>query len=137
MQSDPSNAESTRPLTESERTLARWMLEHGTSEAKSFLPQLERAQATSWRCKCGCASFHFKIEGHPPAPPGVNILGDFVFGRGDELNGIFIYESADILSGVELVGYAGTAPATLPYIADLCDVAAHNQRVRNRSKGIT
>jgi hypothetical protein len=119
MKSDPIAVESKRPLTESERTLARWMLEHGTSEARSFLPQLERAEATSWRCKCGCASVNLKIDGHPDAPPGVHVLADFVFGVDNNLMGIFIYESAGILSGIEVVGYGGEVPTTLPDIRDL------------------
>jgi hypothetical protein len=115
--SDASDA--TRPLTDAERQLARWMLEHGTAEASRFLPQLDLAEATCWRCPCGCASFNFKVAGLPPAPPGIHSLGDFVFGRQDDLKGIFIYESHGILGGVELVGYQGNASATLPDLADL------------------
>jgi hypothetical protein len=134
MQSDPVIGEHNRPLTASERNLARWMLEHGTPEATGFLPQLERASATTWRCKCGCASFNLRIEGLPVAPPGVNTLADFVFGSDDDLKGIFIYEKAGILKGVELVGYGCNAPATLPDVSDLRPVATYNERVRNRPK---
>jgi len=100
-----------RPLTDTERRLVRWMLENGTAEAKDFLPQLELAEVTPWRCPCGCASINFQIKGYAIAPPGVHVLGDFLFG---ESNGVFIYESDGILSGLEVVGYAGTAPNSLP-----------------------
>jgi hypothetical protein len=103
-----------RSLTDAERRLARWMLEHGNSEAKNFLPQLERAEVTPWRCPCGCASINLQIEGYPAAPPGVHLLADFVFGDNDNLNGIFIYESGGILSGLEVCGYTGEAPKHLP-----------------------
>lgn len=119
MQPDSLSIDGDRPLTEQEQSLARWMLAHGIPEASGFLPQLERAQATSWRCPCGCASFNFKIAGLPSAPPGVHILADFVFGSDDDLKGIFLYESAGILSGVEVVGYGGDPPSVLPNIADL------------------
>ncbi len=109
-----SEAVATRPLTEHERRLAQWMLEHGGSEASRFLPQLARAEATSWRCVCGCASFNFKVAGESEAPAGVNILGDFVAGEGQESFGVFIFQSGGILSGVEVYGLAADAPQTLP-----------------------
>jgi hypothetical protein len=107
-------AAATRPLTEHERRLALWMLEHGGAEASSFLPQLANAEATSWRCVCGCASFNFKIAGEPAAPPGVNILGDFMVGDGNDSFGVFIFQSGGILSGVEVYGLATDAPNALP-----------------------
>ena len=114
MQSEAHANAANRPLTADERHLARWMLEHGTAEARDFLPQLEQAEVTPWRCPCGCASINFQIKGHAPAPPGVHILADFVFGDGQELNGAFIYEKAGILSGLEVFGYASDAPKSLP-----------------------
>jgi len=104
----------TRPLTDRERPLARWMLENGGPEASAFLGQLETAEATSWRCPCGCASFNFKVRGKPEAPPGVHILGDYVFGTEADLAGAFIFSSNGILSGVEVYGLASDAPTVLP-----------------------
>ena len=115
MNADPNATNDNRPLTDAERHLARWMLEHGKPEGKSFLPQIEIAEVTSWRCPCGCASINFKIKGHPPAPPGVHHLGQFVFGNEDDPNGIFIFESAGILSGIEVYGMVGEAPTSLPH----------------------
>lgn len=103
-----------RPLSEAERHLARWMLENGTAEASEFLSQLEAAEVTPWRCPCGCASISFKVRDMPAAPPGVHVLGDFVFHDGDDIAGIFIYSSNGILSGLEVTGMAGDAPKALP-----------------------
>jgi hypothetical protein len=111
--------ESTRPLTDTERSLARWMLENGGPDALSYLSQLEVAEATTWRCECGCASFNFKIQGRPKAPPGVHILGDFVFGSQAELCGVFIFASQGTLSGVDVYRLAGDAPSSLPEPASL------------------
>jgi len=97
----------------------RWMLEHGTPEATAFLPQLELAQVTSKKCPCGCASINFQIQGHPEAPPGVHILGDFLVGEGECLSGAFIFECGGLLSGLEVYGLAGDAPKTLPTIEEL------------------
>jgi len=113
-----------RPLTEEERSLAKWMLENGTPEGKTFLVQLENAQATSWKCSCGCTSFNFKVDGMPEAPPGTHILGDFLFGSDAGLSGAFIFESEGILSGVEIYGLAGTAPSELPFPSQLRPVNA-------------
>lgn len=103
-----------RPLSASEMSLARWMLEHGEPEARAFLEQLAVAEVTPWRCRCGCASIDFQIKGNQPTPPGVHVLGDFLFGPDDAPAGIFIYESAGLLSGIEVYGLAGDAPAELP-----------------------
>jgi hypothetical protein len=106
--------EQTRPLADTERALARWMLENGTAEAFDYLAQLELAEVTSWRCPCGCASFNFRIQGQPEAPPGVHILAEFLVGSGENLSGIFIFSSQGILSGIEVYGLAGDAPQVLP-----------------------
>jgi|SRR5690606_39031237 len=111
--------QSTRPLSDVERNLARWMLENGTLEAREYLSQLELAEADLWKCPCGCASFNFRIKGQPKAPPGVHILGDYLIGSGDSLSGAFIYSSAGTLSGVEVYGLAGGAPSVLPAPDDL------------------
>jgi hypothetical protein len=98
----------TRPFNTEERQLAHWMLEHGSPGAIDFLPQLDSAQATLWRCPCGCASFKFAISGRT-APPGVNIIADFVFGDGDNLCGIFLFEKDGILAGLEVYGFGTEA----------------------------
>lgn len=108
-----------RPLSLHEMHLARWMLEHGTAEALAFLPQLDAAEVTPWKCGCGCASINFQIRGSLEAPPGVHILGDYVVGAGDSMSGAFIFESGGILSGIEVYGLAGEAPHVLPSIEEL------------------
>ena len=90
------------------------MLEQGGPAASSFLAQLACAEATMWRCACGCASFDFKVAGQPKAPPGVGLLGEFMVDEGPDSYGVFIYQSDGILSGVEVYGLGGDAPKTLP-----------------------
>ncbi|MGQ7933917.1 hypothetical protein [Paraburkholderia sp. D1E] len=106
--------ETNRPLSATEFSLARWMLEHGSPEASGFLEQLLAAEITPWRCSCGCASVNFQIKGRQPAPPGVRILGEFFFGPNDEPAGIFIFASEGVLSGIEVYGLATDAPTALP-----------------------
>jgi hypothetical protein len=103
-----------RALTKFEYRLSRWMLEHGDSGAQAFLPQLDIAEVTPWRCGCGCASINFQVKGYPEAPPGVHSLAHFLFGAEETLSGIFIYESTGILSALEVYGLPGPAPNWLP-----------------------
>ena len=103
-----------RSLTSAEEQLVRWMLEHGKPEAMAFLPQLERAQVTDWRCACGCASINFAVEGFPQPSGGIHSLADFIFGGDDDLSGIFVYEQDGVLAGLEVYGLAGDAPKSLP-----------------------
>ena len=103
-----------RRLTPEESDLIRWMLEHGNPEAEAFLPQLEKANATPWRCPCGCASVNLSIDGQPEPSGGLYILADFVFGTDADLSGIFVFEKSGILAGLEVYGLATEAPKTLP-----------------------
>lgn len=120
---DPRKIVATRPLTDQERELARWMLEHGTPEAKAFLVQLDRSDATTYKCPCGCATLNFKVADLPEAPPGVHVLADFMYGSAEDPKGVFIYEKEGILSGLEVFGYGGEHPTTLPKISELRPVS--------------
>jgi hypothetical protein len=103
-----------RELTDHERRLVCWMLEHGDPDAAAFLPQVDQAEVTPWKCPCGCASIDFQIRDRSSAPPGVHVIADFVFGERDKLSGIFVFEKNGTLSGLEVYGLAGEAPKSLP-----------------------
>ena len=115
--------EGNRQLTDHERRLIRWMLEHSSPEAAAFLPQLDRAEVTPWKFPCGFASVNLHIHGQPEAPPGVHPIADFVFGADEALSGIFVYEQDGILSGLEVYGLAGDAPKSLPKPEELRPLA--------------
>ncbi len=111
--------EGNRQLTDHERRLIRWMLENGSSEAAAFLPQLDQAEVTPWNCSCGCASINLQIRGRPEAPPGVHPIAEFLFGEGNTLSGIFVFENDGILSGLEVYALADDAPMSLPQPEEL------------------
>jgi hypothetical protein len=102
-----------RRLTERERELARWMLEHGSPAAADFLAQLDRAEVVS-RYSCGCASIDFEVAGLPKPNGPLRILGDYVFGDEADLASAFIFKKAGVLAGIEVYGLARDAPSTLP-----------------------
>jgi hypothetical protein len=107
-----------RPLTNEECELARWILENGIPEAAAFLEQLDRARVVE-HCRCGCPTVYFAIEGLGIAPPGVHVLGDFLFGEGDMLSGVFVYEKGGILNGMEVFWFGDVQPTVLPKPAEL------------------
>lgn len=115
--------EGNRQLTDDEQRLVRWMLQHGDSGAAEFLPQVDLAEVPPERCPCGCASLTFQIRGLSSAPPGIHPIADFVFGEGESLSGIFVFESGGILGGLEVYGLAGEAPRSLPQPEELRPVA--------------
>jgi hypothetical protein len=88
--------------------------EHGEPDASQFLSQLEQAQVLPTHCLCGYASIDFSIGGQPKPSDPLRPVADFVFGSGDELSGIFVFEQSGVLAGLEVYGLAGDAPKTLP-----------------------
>jgi hypothetical protein len=98
-----------RKLTDHERRLVEWMLRHGSPEAVAFIPQLEKAEVTPWRCDCGCASFNFRIKDKPEPLAGTHPIADFLFSDGETLGGIFVYESGGILGGLEMYRFGNEA----------------------------
>jgi hypothetical protein len=119
------------------------MLEHGGPKAAAFLSQLELAEVTPWKCECGSASISSLIRGYPEAPPGVRPVADFVFGEGDALAGIFVFENNGILAGLEVYGLAGDAPAQLPDPTELRPLSANQAtacrgepRTHDRESGV-
>ena len=120
------SASSNRPLTDGERHLIRSMLEHGEPDAQDYIAQLERAEVAPWKCACGCASFHLSVPGLPEPSGGLQPIADYVFGSEADLSGIFVYEQANILSGVEVYGLASDAPSSLPSPESLRPFPAQN-----------
>jgi len=108
-----------RPLTDEERALVKWMLEHGEPGADRYLSQLNEAVVISG-CACGCASIHFQI-GDAPADykPGLTVISDYIFQRGETGHfGVFVFTEENMLSGLEVYGFEDS-PGPLPIIEEL------------------
>lgn len=105
-----------RPLTQAEAALVKWLLEHGTDEARALLPQLDRARVVS-RCSCGCASVDFSIDGKvAPSKSGISVVSDYRWDSPEgHLFGVFAFAREGLLSGIDLWSMDGRATAsTLP-----------------------
>jgi hypothetical protein len=103
-----------RNLTNEEKNLFRWMLEHGEPEAQQLLPQLAQVHVLPTRCPCGCASLSFQVKGQPQPAGVIHPLTEFVFGGSNDLNGIFLFTQSGVLAGLEIYGLTGEAAKTLP-----------------------
>jgi hypothetical protein len=125
MEPHPSPIPDERPLTDPERRLARWMLEHGAPAGRAFLAQLDAARVVS-RCPCGCASIDLEVAGLPAPEGGMRVLGDYVFGGESDLAGAFIFECGGVLAGIEVYGLAGDAPSILPAPESLTPMDRHD-----------
>jgi hypothetical protein len=104
-----------RSLTDEERRLTKWMIEHGTGDTAKFLSQLESAQVCGV-CPCGCASIDFKIEGHSEkSKSGISPFADFIYGNDETgLYGAFVFSQDGWLAGLEVYQLSGEKPAPLP-----------------------
>ena len=103
-----------RDLTDDERRLILWMIEHGEPEAVQFLPQLEQLQVLPTRCPCGCASLDFSMDGQSQASGPMHLIADFLSGGDSDLCGAFLFVQEGRLSGLEVYGLPVDAPKTLP-----------------------
>src|SRR5262245_11676665 len=83
-----------RPLTESEASLIRWLLQNGAANAARYSDQIDRVSVCS-RCRCGCASIDLALDAKKaPIGEGMEILADYLWdGEGDAPFGVYIYAS--------------------------------------------
>src|SRR5947207_15943190 len=100
-----------RALCDDERALVGWMLEHGESNATSFLPQLEQASVSS-----RCASVNFSFGGKESSVSGMYILSDYVCEDADVHKlGAFVLARGGLLAGLALYSIEGAVtPTWLP-----------------------
>jgi hypothetical protein len=113
-----------RDLTEEERSLIEWLVDHGTQIAIGYREQLNKVRVAA-RCTCGCASIDFAIEGVVPKKGGpMSILSDYEWIDADgRLFGVFVFSRCDLLAGLEVWSQDGVATADyLPDIGQLLSI---------------
>lgn len=96
-----------RPLTEDERKLLIWILEHGSERARNYLPQLEGIGAQP-SCDCGCTSIKLFPSGKAiPAEVGTDrILCDLVgLTRGGDSILLILFQDDGRLSELEIAPF--------------------------------
>jgi len=109
-----------RPLTEHERDLVRWLIEHSYIEnATRLLPQLDRLSVVS-KCNCGCPTIDLALDGKPAVLKGQSCISDW----DAEVDGMPVYVqlwvSKDQISSLEVGSLPGTdQPFGLPAIESM------------------
>jgi hypothetical protein len=119
-----------RALSDEERSLVGWMLEHGESRAPSFLPQLEQARVAA-RCHCGCASINFAIASQRAPNSGpMDILSDYVWQDSERHKfGAFVFARGGLLAGLDVYSVDGAVtPTWLPKPSQLRPLPFANTR---------
>jgi len=104
-----------RVLSDEERSLVHWMLEHGESHAPAFLAQLEQALVVS-RCPCCCASVDFSVAGKQSSVTAMDILSDSLWEDAERHKfGAFVFARGGLLAGLEVYSLDGAVtPTWLP-----------------------
>jgi hypothetical protein len=108
-----------RDLTSAERSLTRWLLEHGGGRAKEFHEYVDRIHVIS-KCRCGCASVNFELDGRGwHSRGGMEILSDYQWhDAAGRRFGVFVFAKDEALAGLEVWSIDGLAtPMDLPDIA--------------------
>lgn len=109
-----------RPLTQHERDLIRWLIEHSfVKDATRLLPQVDRLSVVS-KCTCGCPTIDLALDGKPAVLKGQGIISDW----DAEVNGMPVYVqlwiSNDQISSLEVGSLPGTdQPFGLPAIESI------------------
>ena len=104
-----------RDLTDEERRITLWMIEHGKGDTSLYKDHLARATVVS-ACGCGCPSVDFAIDGiAPDREAGMELFGDYFYGSDDDLCGAFVFARGGQLAGIEFYPLAvDQVPAEIP-----------------------
>lgn len=96
-----------RPLSDREREVLVWLLNHGPEGASSFLPQLDFVEARS-SCSCGCPSIDFSLPVDAPFDHSLQGMRLFAEGHtGTDEVGIMLTVGSGVLSDLEVYTYGG------------------------------
>ncbi len=109
-----------RPLSDEERKLLRWLLDHGTTALdESYKSQVADLWVSS-TCTCGCPTIDFTV-GDRERPTGApTILADAagITPEGVEV-GVILFASGGFISGLEVYSYGHDEPFSLPRLETL------------------
>lgn len=106
-------AESRRKITQDERSMVRWLLEHAATspDHAKYLETVDTLEVVD-RCDCGCPSVDFLKEGQGA---GAEILADAVGTATDGLPlNLILWGKEGVISGLEVYNYDGGSWFPLP-----------------------
>jgi hypothetical protein len=109
-----------RVLTQHERNLIRWLIEHSfVKDASRLLPQVDRLTVVA-KCNCGCPTIDFALDEEPVAKKGEQCVSDWIA----DVDGMPVYvqlwRSNDRISTLEVGSLPGTdQPFGLPAVESI------------------
>jgi hypothetical protein len=102
-----------RGLSEKERSVTRWLIEHAScseEQKKKYLADLKEAHVIG-ACGCGCASVDFAISGvGSDSSDPLDPFGDFM--TRDRRYGVFVFSKQQQLAGIEIYTLGANAPGS-------------------------
>lgn len=113
-------ADDRRPLTQHERELVVWLIEHGTYEDMQKLhAQIPRLSVRQY-CTCGCPTVYFALDDKPVARKGERLVSDYLASVEGMEVGVMLFETDGNLSSLEVYSCPGTDhPFGLPELASI------------------
>jgi hypothetical protein len=109
-----------RPLTQNERDLIRWLIEHSfVKDASRLLPQIDRLSVAT-KCNCGCPTIDFALDGEPVARKGEQLVSDWIAEVDGMPVGVMLWQTNDRISTLEVYSLPGTdKPFGLPSLESI------------------
>ena len=110
-----------RELNDDEKDLVLLMLENGENRAKEYIQELRNISVAS-KCRCGCASINFALNGiEVSRKGGIDVIADFRYKtkNGNEC-GAYLFLSDEHLAGLDLWSMDGNEiPKYIPNKSEL------------------
>ena len=106
-----------RALSQHERDLVRWLIEHSFAKNPDrLLPQIDRLTVVA-KCTCGCPTVDFGLDGEPVALKGGGFISDWLADVDGMLVYVQLWVTDDRVCSLEVGSLPGTdEPFGLPTI---------------------
>jgi hypothetical protein len=97
-----------RALTQHERDLIRWLIEHSfVNDTSRLLPQIDRLSVVA-KCTCGCPTIDFALDEDPVAQKDEKCISDWLAEVDGMFVGIQLWQTNDRISTLEVHSLLGT-----------------------------
>lgn len=115
-----------RPLSREEQELVLWLIDHGSSDDRAHLQAQVPTLTVHWRCRCGCPTVHFALNGATVERKGRHVIAHCL-GRVNGMEvGVMLVDREGVLTELEVYALLGNdKPFGLPGISTLHSFEEH------------
>jgi hypothetical protein len=104
-----------RSITDHERELIEWLIDHGTYEDKAHLIDQIGSLTVCGCCSCGCPTMYFALNGRAVPMKGGLVMSDYLATVDGQEVGIMLFHTDGLLCSLEVYSCAGSdEPFGLP-----------------------